>query len=279
MLFFLFKKTDAQIFPFSKEINFVKYLQSKGQYASANSVLQKIDTANLAQPQKDSLYYEIAWQAYTQKKLDSAVIFFQKISSADSRFKKASFFASYCQAYTKKFDESRLTLLSIAPKDSVENELRNFELAGLALLQRDYKKYQSYQAGFSFNSYILKQEETNLNKYNTVLIAQRKKSPVVAGVLSAIIPGSGKWYAGKKKQGIAAFLPVISAGFLTLEAYNRGGLKDARFWLYGTVFSTFYIGNIWGSVVSVKIKNQEFNRLYENKILFDMHIPLRNFFN
>ncbi len=273
------KQSAAQTFSFSKEISFVKYLQSKEQFAEADFVLKNIDTLNLLPSQKDSLNYEIAWFAYTQKKLDSAILFFQKISPSDTRFLKASFFAAYCLAFNRKTVESEAVLNKVNTLDSLQTELKTFQLAGLALLNKDYKKYQTYQSSFSFSSYVLKQEEMNFNKYQGIMSAQKKKSPVVAGLLSAVIPGSGKWYAGKKKQGIAAFLPILSSGLLTLEAYNRGGLRDARFWLYGTIFSTFYIGNIWGSAVSVKIKNQEFNRMYENKILFDMHIPLRNFFN
>jgi hypothetical protein len=93
------------------------------------------------------------------------------------------------------------------------------------------------------------------------------------------VPGLGKIYSGKKKQGIAAFLPVMSLALLTYEAYRMDGVKSARFIGFGALFGVFYIGNIWGSTLSVKIKQNEFNREYDNKILFDMHIPLRNLFN
>jgi len=126
---------------------------------------------------------------------------------------------------------------------------------------------------------MLVNEELAFDKYNNERMALKFRSPVVAGILSAVIPGLGKVYAGKKKQGLGAFFPVLSSALLTWEAYNRGGLKDARFWIFGTIFTTFYIGNIWGSISAVSIKNQEINRSYENKILFNMHIPLRNFFN
>lgn len=118
-----------------------------------------------------------------------------------------------------------------------------------------------------------------MQTYYDKLRGFRHRSPVLAGVYSALVPGLGKWYAGKKKQGIAAFLPVIGLAALTYEAYRKDGVKSARFIGFGTLFTIFYVGDIWGSTLAVKIRRNEFNKEYDNKILFDMHIPLRNFFN
>ena len=102
---------------------------------------------------------------------------------------------------------------------------------------------------------------------------------MLAGVYSAVLPGAGKFYAGRKKQGIASFLPILSLGAITYESYRKAGIKNARTLVFGSLFSVFYVGNIWGSVLAVKIKQKEFDREYDNKILFDMHIPLRNLYN
>jgi hypothetical protein len=60
---------------------------------------------------------------------------------------------------------------------------------------------------------------------------------------------------------------------------RKDGVSSPRFIIYGSLFSLFYIGNIWGSALSVKIKRQEFNEKIDEQILFDMHIPLRTLFN
>ena len=159
------------------------------------------------------------------------------------------------------------------------NQFKNFQFAGLALLKKDYQNFSDYATNFSFSNYAFGNEEKKLNEYKQKMISHRKKSPFIAATLSAIIPGAGKWYAGKKKEALGAFLPILSSGLLALEGYNKGGLKDARFLIFGSLFTTFYIGNIWGSSFAVKISQTEFENKYENKILFDMHIPLRNLFN
>ena len=271
--------TFSQSFNFSKEIGFAKYLQDKDQLVESILVLNSIDTQYLIQNQKDSLHYEIGWFYYTQKNLDSAILHFKKISENDPRKLKTTFFIAYFQAYLKQYKNSELTLNSILSNDTAFQQLKNFQLAGNALLKKDFNQFNSFSNNFKYNNFAFENEEKNFVDYKNKLLKHTSKSPFIAATLSAIIPGAGKWYAGKKKEGFGAFLPIISAGLLTLEGYNRGGLKDARFLIFGTLFTTFYIGNIWGSAIAVKVARTEYQNKYENKILFDLHIPLRNIFN
>jgi hypothetical protein len=269
----------AQSQYFSNEMLFVKYLQSKDLAQESLSVLHGIDTNNLEVTQKDSINYELAWTYYTLKKLSNAAFYFNKISNNDSRKLKSLFFESYCQCYIKKLDSCQLILENLKLNDSVYNELRYFELAGVSLLKKEFKQFENYSSYFSYTQYAFENEERKLVEYKNAINSKRKKSPFIAATLSAIIPGAGKWYAGKKKEAIGAFLPILATGFLALEGYNKGGVNDARFLIFGSLFTTFYIGNIWGSSFAVKIAQSEFQEKYENKILFDLHIPLRILFN
>jgi TM2 domain-containing membrane protein YozV len=97
--------------------------------------------------------------------------------------------------------------------------------------------------------------------------------------MSAIIPGSGKIYAGQLGQGIAAFLQNAIFGLQAYEGLQKDGIKSPRFIIYGGLFTLFYIGNVWGSALSVQIKRREFNEKVDEQIIFDMHIPLRTIFN
>lgn len=270
---------NSQQFIFSEEIRFAKHLVGQELYQEAANVLFTIDSFHLTRTQKDSLFYEIGWLSYSTKKLDTAIFFLDKVSVIDSRFNKATFFSAYCKAYLKQFSESENTLSKADTTTTEIVHLKKFELAAIALLKKDELLFKHLQEHFTYDNFFLKQEQENLKRYSSKLFHQKKKSAFIAGALSTVLPGAGKWYAGKKKQAIGSFLPILSSAILTIEAYNKGGIKDARTWIYGTLFSTFYIGNIWGSVVAVKINKKEYRQLYENKILFDMHIPLRNFFN
>ncbi len=79
------------------------------------------------------------------------------------------------------------------------------------------------------------------------------KSEIAAGVLSAIIPGSGKVYAGKTGDGITAFLVTGLLTFLAVDNFNAN--HQTRAWIFTGLASAFYAGNIYGSVVAVQQYN------------------------
>ena len=72
-----------------------------------------------------------------------------------------------------------------------------------------------------------------------------EKSPVLAGVMSAILPGSGYIYAEHYGDGITAFL--INGLFIagTITAIHQENYAVAG--IVGGVGVPFYLGNIYGS--------------------------------
>lgn len=270
---------SAQQKSFEEELRFANYLIGKSLYQEALDVLSKLDTAGMSSDQKDIFFYTIGWAAYQFKELELAETSLMKVSSHYEEYRKSRAFAAYTLAHRGNYKKAEEIYNTVPVLDSIEAELILVQHAGLALLQKQYKRYDSLRKGFSYSSYLFQQEETRMDRFHSEMMAHKTKSPFLAGLYSAVIPGAGKWYAGKKKQAIAAFLPVASLGAVAYEAYRKGGVKSARFIVFGSIFSLFYVGNIWGSALSVNVERNEFNREYENKILFNMHIPLRNLYN
>lgn len=269
----------AQQRGFEEEMRFANYLIGKSLYPEAIDVLSGMDTTGMSPEQKDVFFYTMGWAAYQFKQLELAEVSLMKVSAQSEEFRKSRAFAAYTLAHRGHYTRAEAIYRTVPAQDSVEAELIRMQHAGLALLQKKYQRYDSLRKGFTYSSYLFQQEEAKLDKFYSEMLAHKNKSPFLAGLYSAVIPGAGKWYAGKKKQAIAAFLPVASLGAVAYEAYRKGGVKSARFIVFGSIFSLFYIGNIWGSALSVNVERNEFNREYENKILFNMHIPLRNLYN
>jgi TM2 domain-containing membrane protein YozV len=263
---------------FTRDVLFARYLHDKEMYAQAHWVLMQIPEEHLQLQQKDSLFYWRGWNAYASKSLKVAAANLMQVSDSADWAQKSHFFGAYCMAYERDTAAFQ-AVAKIRLKDSIEQELQYFQMAGIRLLQRDMNAYDSLHKHFSFSSYVLENEERKLDAYYNKILHRKRKSAFWAGLYSAVIPGAGKIYAGKKGQGIGAFLPVALLAGITIEAYNVGGVKSARFITYGTLFSLFYAANIWGSVVAVKIKQREQNNYYDNQILLNMHIPLRNLYN
>ena len=103
-----------------------------------------------------------------------------------------------------------------------------------------------------------------LSRYNH----QKRKSPMVAGLLSAVIPGSGKLYAGYKYQAISAFTTNVFFGAQMAEAIIKSGFKSVHFAYACSIFSLYYVGNIVGSVMATKKKKRDQLNQLDDEILF-----------
>ena len=91
-----------------------------------------------------------------------------------------------------------------------------------------------------------------------------QKSKTLAGVLSAILPGSGYIYAGRYGDGITAFLinALWIAGVVTgisAEYYAVAGIVAG-------VGVPFYLGNIYGSANAVQKWNLNLKRDVRNRV-------------
>jgi hypothetical protein len=260
---------------------FLNYLIDKNLDAESitfiNS-LQLADSSNFAL--KNDLIFKKAKAYYNIKSLDSAAYFFQKVPISSPNKLNSTFFAGLCHSYLSNLDLAKVNFLAIENPDSLISATKNFELASNALLKRDFTSFDSHSKLFNNRFYQISKQEENLVNYKKSIVAWKKKSPFKAAMLSAIVPGLGKLYVGGQLgQGISTFLQNAVMGIQAIEAYKKSGPKSARFIAYTSLFGVFYLGNIWGTALSVSVKKQEFNDKINDQILFDMHIPLRALFN
>jgi len=93
----------------------------------------------------------------------------------------------------------------------------------------------------------------------------KTKSPFLAGILSAIIPGTGKLYTGNYKDGIFSLLVVGGTTFQAIRGFNKDGVNSTSGWIFGTVATGFYAGNIFGSVKSAQVYNENYWLEIENE--------------
>ena len=156
-------------------------------------------------------------------------------------------------------------------------ELAALQKSGLALIQGDLDAFRAYSEAFSFNDYRLSESENTL-KGIAASLEKSRRSPVLAALMSAVLPGSGKIYAGQTGPGVASFLAVGSLAAITAEQWSHHGLKDWRTIVAGSLCGIFYIGNIYGSYVSVSIQRQNIQDETKALVLYNISIPLGSFF-
>lgn len=119
--------------------------------------------------------------------------------------------------------------------------------------------------------------DSNKNDIRKFYLAKRfpkYKNPTTAAILSLIIPGAGKIYAGEIGDGITVFL---ATGLLTyLSATNFNHNHDFRGWLFAGLAAFTYAGNIYGSAASAHIYNAGVKFNFENEL--KIYFEKRNYF-
>lgn len=264
----------------SRELAFARYLLGKNSYEESIYVLKNIDSLRASPEQRDSLHYLLGNLYYNQKNLTASIRNFDLVSTFSPRLRsEAIFFGSFNHAYEKHYPIARQKLLNYLPRDSAEQQLRNLELAGVSLLRRDVKTFDSLAVFFKPVNYAIDLQEKKMQEHYYRITHQKKKSPFMAAALSTLLPGAGKFYAGNKGQAVYTLLISAVLGLQTWEGYHKDGPNSFRFIAYGTLFTSLYIGTIWGSTFTVKLRRDQLNETINDQILFDMHIPLRTVFH
>ena len=88
------------------------------------------------------------------------------------------------------------------------------------------------------------------------------KSPAIAGIFSAIIPGSGKMYVGEWGDGITGLLITGLFAFLAYDNFKAD--HSARAWIFTGLGAFFYAGNIYGSIAAAQIFNARIDFEFSN---------------
>ncbi len=87
--------------------------------------------------------------------------------------------------------------------------------------------------------------------------ALSRRSPLLAGALSAVIPGLGRVYIGRWPDGLLSFLLVGTTGALSAQGFYEEGRGSVRGWILGGVAALLYAGNVYGSAVGAVVQRRE----------------------
>ena len=250
----------------TKDMGFIDYLIGNNLTRDA---LSWIEGSNYAP--SDTLDYLKGLTLYTANKLDLAAQSLSKILAASPFYEKSLYLGAVSQAYLGNYSEGLRLIVSAA-----DSELKQYELAAFNLLLDDKSAYELAAKNFTYEDYSLADGERMFGKIYEDRFGGKHKSPALAGAMSAVVPGAGKWYAGRKDEAIVSFLTVGVFAGLTAECWVKKGPKDWRTIVFGTLGSLFYIGNIYGSYVSVGIYNDNLRNAQNNTIVFNLHVPIRS---
>ena len=151
-------------------------------------------------------------------------------------------------------------------------------LAGLIFIERgDYTNAWKHYEQILNNSVSLEVRDTGKHLLTSMdeFTHKRKKSPLLAGIMSGIVPGSGQMYSEHFTDGTAAFLIngfLIGSAVYMNSAETKAKMSHEGSIAAGLVALVFYSANIAGAISSAR----RYNMYQERKFHQDIR---ENFFN
>jgi TM2 domain-containing membrane protein YozV len=245
-------QTDQLCDP-TEAVRFADYLMKTRQYKIATWELERLD---FIQPGVDSVRLRLL----DAKRLDGAYLSgIMKLRSYLSDSPQLLQNPDFAQAYVRlnflfgEYDGVR----SFLQQNSVlPPAYRANVMLASAILMDDFAAARS-----------LSQTETitpSLLQVVSDAEAIRMKSPFLAGTLSALVPGTGKFYTGDWKDGIISMVFVGANAFAAYRGFNQEGVQSVYGWVFSAIGTGFYVGNIYGSVKSARKRNtMKKQRIYD----------------
>ena len=83
------------------------------------------------------------------------------------------------------------------------------------------------------------------------------KNPAIAGVLSGIVPGTGKVYTRNYIDALISFIFIGTNAWQSYRGFVKNGINSVSGWIFGGLSLGFYVGNIYGSVKAAKKYNKK----------------------
>lgn len=88
----------------------------------------------------------------------------------------------------------------------------------------------------------------------------RYRKPWLGMLMSTVVPGTGKFYAGQFADGLTALMVVGLTGFQAYRVLKNEGTNSIFGWGLAAVSFTFYSANIYGSHRAVRRYNERTDR-------------------
>jgi len=233
---------------------FADYLYDQGDYLAAVGEYQRYLFYNLKDD--DQAWYRIGLSYRATGQIDKALNVFNRIlkKQPDSQLASTIYYQVAYSYFLANEYEKAIKFLTQT------NDPQSRQLIGINLLM--LKRWDS--ALDLFNQLESESPPANVRESNAVyqkLAVEGKhlprKSPILAGCLSAVIPGTGKIYNGRVADAVNAMITIGLSGWLAYDGFHQNGVDSVKGWTFGAAASVFYLGNVYGSVIASQIHNQQ----------------------
>lgn len=263
-------------------LEFANYLYGNGDYIRAAGEYQRYLFLMPESENSDSIYYQII-KSYSlgkdYQRCDQLLNNFSKRYPSSLRLTDIALYKSIVKFQQRYYKES----LDMAQGYSGSNiTLKNIIAVMDYLYLSDFNEAQDLSCSYA-EPYLTSEMITPANEYSGTLtqlcekITQADslvyKSRFHAGLYSSIIPGMGKVYCGRSADGFFSLLVVSLTVWQAYDGFNDKGLKSSKGWIFGTLGTGFYLGNIYGSIIAAKLYNTKIRDNFLQGLQIEISLP------
>jgi putative component of membrane protein insertase Oxa1/YidC/SpoIIIJ protein YidD len=257
-------------FKIDSTFNFAKHLYDKGELQLSKLELMRIQYYTDNSLIKEKINLLLAINEFFSNKGIKSLDYLSDIDKIDNTELKNNYFLltylisdfqnlnTYCANLCKKYIDTNNYLVNkklLAYSYYKDSELDSsiVEINNLSILMR---------------SSVL----DTVPNYLTKNYCYSVKSPFLAGLMSAIIPGTGYLYAGRLKEGLSALIinGLLGAGIYSLFKNNNTGSGI----LTAMVTIPFYFGNIVGAANAAEDLNNKYQQIVLSNLRNALEISL-----
>ncbi|MDH4163172.1 MAG: tetratricopeptide repeat protein [Nitrospirota bacterium] len=212
--------------------------------------------------------YQIALSYYMGDRLDDAIRLFEKFADkhpADEQGRQA--LLRIAEAYFQKKDYTQAIacyerFLRNHP-DAPEADATRIQIGWSYLRQGDWRRAAMQYDSIPVSS-PLREQALWLSTEAKTYPAVPSKSPALAGGLSAVLPGAGQLYVGRKYDALLSFMMNGVFIWATAEALHNHSHTTAGVLLF---FETgWYFGNVYSAVSSAHKYNRDRQQGYLERL-------------
>lgn len=242
---------SQDLFDYKNSKSFADYLYRTKRYDLSAREYQRI---LFLKPTDTSSWINLVRSYHFQQNFSQALSFLDSAeASLGINDKRLGMLRAY--SYLKTSDDNKLS--NTLEKYQYSQGERKLLVAANNALKGNWSYFQNFP---ETDDYWL----NNFKSMADEIREDKSKSPFLAGLLSSIIPGSGKIYTKRGKDGLFSFALVGTSAWQASRLISRKGIANV-----GSIFFTgfaagLYAGNIYGSVKTakdyndrLKIKNYE----------------------
>jgi TM2 domain-containing membrane protein YozV len=255
-------------------LKFADYLYDNGDYIRAAGEYQRY--IYLADSEdNDSLYYKTIRALFSGGDYDHCL---NLLSCFEDKYPNSEYFeqSTVCEAVINYRLENYKKTLELAEQTESLNPCLNRLVAGMSYLKLQQVAQAQKISCFDNSTDICDEYKESLIRlcdFTHEADNLSFKSSFKAGIFSALIPGSGKIYSGRTADGLYSLLLIGLTGWQAYDGFDRDGANSTKGWIFATIGTTFYLGNIYGSVLAVRIYNEQLYENYLQGLKIEINLP------